>query len=563
MSLATLNSCDRTPEEIMESRLMYSLPDGDGGFAQKREIQEFYCDAGPGATFKGGDAAMFTLSSSGMVIDPSNTFLFFKVQLTAANITSTPASNVIPILPTGASGMINQIDILSYGGVTIESIPDYNLLAAILDAYTISKTWRKEFGLQEAYPPVADEDRANVQTNAVAVNSSTGVFAAPTTGKVGVGFSSALQRYSKSLLEGRYICLPLRASGLFGGQKYIPLNVLGTLRIQIRFEYLNKFVQLVGLDCVSASTALGYESGLAVKTADATYAATNALALSVGDYTVSELKMVCAMVRLSSAMQSAIDAAVKGDGLPMHFASWARMRTNIPGGSAAATLTQVLPKNASNVLSVFSVFYTDPAASATTAVADEAKTGAIGGGTTVSLLSNKFDFWQHGVREWQYRVGTSVFPAFRVRNAVEGYKVSMEAIPRLPWADKGASCPLERYTWEGQEKAHYAGYGTTCTAVAAEDWYPNISNPKFATDSEHYPNKFIMGVNLQATPGLPLSGLSTASGQQPIIEISQYGNLNPVVIGNERMLQNSELITWMHYMRVIVLQSGQNVTVKE
>lgn len=567
-------------DDIVESKLMFATPEGDGALARKREIQEFPCDAGVAAIFNPGDTTQITIASNGMVIDPSNTFLSFKLTLSGAKSTAAAALNVI--LPTGAAGLINQLDILSYGSTTIESLPDYNIFAALLDAYTLTKDWKKNYGGHEAMPPVGDEDSAYVPPSkddgkvppvptytlfpsSTAANSSGAFDGTAVAGTPSLsGRALAMAKYCQSLAVGRHVALPFRHSGLLGNSRYIPLNVLGTLRLQIRWERAEKVLQVVGFgstyECPpvpiqgTAGGANGYTDG--------------ALAgLTAGTYTITDVKLVASVVQLSSSMQDAIDKSVAGGGLPIYFPTYARMRTSVEP-NAAGSITQLLPKNAATALSVFSVFYTDPAnTSGVYVAADDYKSGALCVGTAFQALANKFDFWQKGCRQWQYRFGTDLFPRFQVRTASTGYKVAIEAIPKLPWMDKVASCPRERYSWENE----YACISQTpqtdqATMIAGGvAVIPNIQNPKLALDVEHYPNKFFMGVNLQSTPGIAMSGLSCTSGTQPQIEVVLSGadQIGMANAGNERCKLKSDLITFLWYQRVLQIFPGQNVMVKE
>lgn len=604
-------------EDIIESKIMFQLPDGDGGLARKREIQEFVCDSGLSATFGEGETTNITLASNGLMIDPSQTMLSFRIK--------TSGFTGQAILPCGAASLINQLDIYSFGGVSMESLPDYNLIAAILDRYTLSDRWYKEFGALEAYPPIygdASEQDAFVAGQALSIDSASeaafnfGVQAvsttpgyAPQTG--GCGRRGAVQRYCQSFHAGRQIVMPLRHSGLFGTNRYIPLNVLGNIRISIKWELAKKCFQSITLPSVY-NTALGvpiktaHDAGaldttdddlnvvLAAGTTAANVVDANVITVNriqrnggrgdcwrtlcaadwatapthvIGSYQISQVKLVAAVVQLSSAMQMSIDNAVRGAGLPLHFPTFNRARLNL-AAETTGTVSLVLPKNVSNALALFAVFQTDPAN--TTAVASATQT-SVCGGAFYGAVANKFDFWQKGVSQWQFRVGTEVFPRFQVRDPMVGMRLSMEAVPKFPWADKSASVPYARYSSRYEQYVPLA-LGTaadlavsSATSAAACTPTRMFNNPAVCLDDQWYPNSFVMGVNLQSTPGLPLSGISTVSGAQPMIELLMQNSseLGARVGKNERIDLKSDLVFIMQYTRVLMITPGQNVIVKE
>jgi len=605
-------------EDIIESKIMFQLPDGDGGLARKREIQEFVCDSGLSATFAEGEITNITLASNGLMLDPSQTFLSFKLTYTSGTGTTNDGQ---VILPCGAASLINQLDIYSFGGVSMESLPDYNLIAAILDRYTLSDRWYREFGALEAYPPIYGDDSEQysyMAAQSIVLKDTTeswdyaSLQAAATSGYApatgGCGKKGAVQRYCQSFYTGRQIALPLRHSGLFGTNRYIPLNVLGNIRISIKWELAKKCFQFIKLS-PTRNTKTGLpeatagavevaadadkniargaaDTAAAVQTADVNSTiyqhqnggrgdawrapASSAWGTSptgvIGSYSVTNVKLVAAVVQLSSAMQMSIDNAVRGAGLPLHFPTFARSRLNL-AAETTGSISLLLPKNVSNALALFAVFQTDPAS--TSATADGTTSAGIYGGAFYSAVANKFDFWQKGVSQWQFRVGTEVFPRFQVRDPMVGMRISMEAIPKFPWADKLASCPYPRYSSRYEQYVPVdpnegaapvtSGNGLTNTPVRM------FCNPACCIDEQWYPNSFIMGVNLQSTPGLPLSGISTVSGAQPMLEVLMQNSseLGARVGKNERIDLKSDLVLIMQYTRVLMITPGQNVIIKE
>lgn len=602
---------EMSPDQLLESKVLFTLPDGDAGIARKREIQEFVADSGYGATFLENDTTTFTLASNGMMIDPSQCYLSFTLTVDPVEVTDQGAH---PILEEGAKALINQITITSFGGQVMEELPDYNIYGAVVDRYTLSPEWFRKHGHDEAWPPHkwtdpgANRNFAWDGTNSTTHNlgdyqtilnaagahltaaSAHGLSANVPAASYNPGKCGAMYRYCSSLVNGRKITLPLRHSGLFGSSKYIPLNVLGNIRLAIKWELARKAFRCVILkrlpndppligstDLAAASPSTQVYVDEVMKhfpyegdqwqqydSSKAPSATTFDTLVSVPTYTITKVKLICAMVQASAAMQQAIDAAVNGEGLPMHFSTYARSRTALAGGAqpASGSVTAILPKNVSNASSLFALFHTD--LQDTSMPTNPHQSGSLYvGGQTSSMLAGQFDFRQSGVRDWQFRIGTEFYPRFVVRDASIGHRISMEAIPRLKWADQEPAIDLQRYSWQDNYTLVSARQDASDPKNESSVGYQMSYFPGVHIDDEVYPNSFVMGVNLQSTPGLELSGISTVSGAQPMLELQIDSTKSEKELANERYYNKKSLLLFMQYTRVLLLSAGQNVVVKE
>lgn len=599
----------KRPEEIIADRMLFDLPDGDAGVAKSRQIMEFTCDSGQSAVFTPGMTTYFTLPSNGGVLDTSLTFISCRVQLSGFT--------GWPILPRGGQSLIENFEITSFGGQFIEQINDYNVIAAAIDSYTLSHRWRYYNGEMEGFPPVPDPSGFHPAVASCANNifpKTDGTYSLKVAAAAGVGgiavalepagalgLRSRMLRYVQSWTaapasgastenSGRTLLIPLRHSGLFGNTQVVPLNSFGQLRIAIKWAAANKAFQVVGLQAsyplagpigdahltgvedaatlTSESSVVGHwrkQFGTAAAASGFTSTAV------IGTYTVTACKIVSAVVQVSAAVQDTMNRAVEGNGLPIHFPTYARFRTQVPANSAGA-FSFVVQKNVSSASSLLAWWVTDPA---NTTATDDAKIQddtQVRGGTTYSALADKFDMWQGGIRGWQFRIGTEVMPRFQVREQRTGYAISMEAVPKPPMADLTPCVPFHRYSDEGEKYMPVSASSFASMVVGSGSSGNGLRAyfvPGLHIDDENYPNRFLIGVCLQSTPGFELAGQSTVSGSQAQLEIqlanaaslgTQYGGL---IAQNERINLNKDLFLCMVYRRVALVTGKQNVSVKE
>lgn len=253
-------------------------------------------------------------------LDTTNSYLVFDV---AINV-PTAASNLK--FQNGIQSIFSRLTLL-YGSTVIEDIQDYNVMVRMLNEATAIKGGPDQLAITEGIGTLKDFSdtagdtfafyKANVrgheiQANNFAVVADTFDIAEPGTSGGTTAFSTTKVSEAKpQAIQGsgntrRYMVQ--LALGLFQQKKLIPLKWMAS-QLQVRIELAPN------ANCMSATKWTGDES-----------------------YTISNMAYLCQLMEFDSSYDAAFLAGLKGEGVPIKFASWNRY-LNSTGGASSTTLT--------------------------------------------------------------------------------------------------------------------------------------------------------------------------------------------------------------------------------
>lgn len=605
----------------LEKKFSFTLPDGDAGIVRKTRIQRFQADR---SSYTSGDTITFRLQSQGMAIDPKKSFIRMRVKASNAGMTAvSTAANLLAnqrtralIASAGIAGAIKKIRTISYNGVVMEEIEHYNTLSALHDTFLVSQEAKEnELASEGWFPRARMEEIEALRLDWISAASQTtaaNVIAAPAISLHDAvtysNWSGAQRRqarhteswYTPFLTNlhghsgGRDVAFRLRQSGIWGGDRIIPLQHLGQLTLEMLLEHPDRvFQQMQWTETrsdVSQAAAVGTitpftQRLVPIGALESENPPSDITTSEAVDYTVTKVEFVAHMVELSAAMQEAMDSAVAGNGLPMFFDTYyitSSTEQAAAGGSASASILSKtnwpIYKSAANVRSVYTCYVP--------------RGSAAGAGYSASQdaerRQNSFEFIKPAATDWQYRLGTVQYPDFRVDSDAIGYHLAMDALPRDKLIGKSEpSVPLDRYTYS--DFLSFRG-----NMLSMRDFVPGkgmlyIEEKNLPSGDGVMANiqvresgvtAFLQGVSLESTPGVALSGQSTNIGNALSLE-SHYNEtpegiagetlyptrtltqVSGVVGGDDGRLALLEVFHVMRYSRLLLVQANRNVVVKE
>ena len=547
----------------MEKTFGFTSPASDAGIVSKRQWVEYKATE---SKYQAGDQIQIKVSSAGSMLDPTRTFLRFRIQLPDQCITD----NMLTHLPIGAQGLFDRVVTETWNGTEIDRVENYNLHAGLLDQFLFDDAWRREYGLWEGYPIYQSHTNGQpgFDSNAAApysllVEASAAVSAAPNqkappleilwqqcqSRQFGAGTAGALDA-----TKGLLVKVPLRYSALWGGAKNIPLRELAQLNLKITLA--EGKVAFRVLDYATNAAAAGDQA------AHGYVAASEPTDATVVNYQISDVSLVTSAVTMSADYSSKIQQTVAGPGLPIFATAIDVIRTPLQAGNISATTTQI-QKNAANVVSVLS---TQVPSSYTSVKAE--------------IASNNFTYFKGGLKSWQVRLGSVLMPSFRVQDELTSYEITKEAIP-FRGSKKSPTLPAYRYT---TQMFHRLSVDPAATGPYAGcintpgHYYYGSNNPWTAGGENHAMEKFwagshCFGLNLQTSPGVPLSGISTSAGQTLTLECewylssdisdADYSNVTHAALYNELQNKARYMLTFLYSTKILIIGPNNSVTEKK
>lgn len=577
-------------DELVE-RFTFSLPDGDAGLVDEHRYVDFYPRGA--ADYEAGSRMVFHLEGNGLVLDPTESYIDFKLRvydpvLTAANV----RLGLIPVLPAGTSGLIKNVKITSMSSVELEYLQKYNRTGAVLDRWQLDDQWIRDEGPLELYPPnthtVSKEGAHTQATPVTSLSTSTWEKAAAYTAYVwhtennastkhdagAYGLSGEYHRMYTPLIsdsafstEGADCIIRLRHSDIFGKRTVVPLDELGHLRVEIELEDAAVALRYLRLrayesDVKNSMGAVSYDiaelDGITGTTAAPSYKLIGPV-------------FRCRMLRLSPHMREAMNNATNNEGLPMVLNTWYTSSTGITAThSTPPPNSYTIPKTVANAKSLIAyVCLADGSWVAPAAGDHKVTTTIISGVTATDLASTRtsevwrdsFDTWHHGLDYYRVRLGTQYYPQNEAKTVTQKYMLTKNAIPMK--GKKMPGVPLIQYD---HKRTDYAGLRRNYTGI----------NDLVRVETS--PNRVVHGISLQSVPGLTLSGLTTNNGNQLCFE-AKWDQINSntsvttgattVVTENDIDVFNSQ--TWrpatiyyaLLYTRLVVITKGHNVSIRE
>jgi hypothetical protein len=174
-------------------------------------------------------------------VDPQNTYLKTSVQIVGGRGTIVPEPNA-----GGVAALFRNVLLRSGDGATLESIEDYNVLAATIKPFTSQSTLKHKQALFEGQQSIPTSGNSLYYG---AEDDITGSSAA-TTGSVRARNTPEI--YAKL------------QTGLFTGSQIIPMNILGGMRVLIDTEDANRALRLIQLDGLLRTQGSVFGDGITI-----------------------------------------------------------------------------------------------------------------------------------------------------------------------------------------------------------------------------------------------------------------------------------------------------------
>ena len=501
--------------EIINAKALYAMPEGDSGLVRERRLERVPSDQ---TSYTAGDVMKFVLSSQGRMIDPSNTYISFKLTRTGA-----PA-NTIGYLPIGVQGLFEEVKTQAWNGTVMEDLKDYNVNAALQDRVAMNGEDKAVYGSHEGFLPQGVDQ---VPWSVVGQGKNNTVAAQ----------RAALHGYEYQLRSGSTFTVRLRHSGLWGMSQFIPLKQLGQISLEIKLAAVQHAfaIMKVGAGSTAVAAATNVETRVFESKLDNS-AASLAIETIFESYTLSQVSLYVETILPSPAFDQSLDQAVANGGLPIYFPTYSLIRQTID--SAASSSTFYLQKAAANVTSVVSV-------QISTTTADKGDGGS------------RFRFFSGGCSSWQYQLGTEYYPMFAITDHAIGLREAIKSLPR-----KNASRPPVIPRWKYSHKNNLMANEAVLGAAAPAARYDYALWDQSRGDEQWQSDLFMIGARLQTMPGITLTGQSTNAGNQLILHL-QFAAANGTVDANEKYGGARDLYSFIYYTRIIVVQPNNNVAVRE
>ena len=174
-------------------------------------------------------------------VDPQNTYLKTSVQIVGGRGTIVPEPNA-----GGVAALFRNVLLRSGDGATLESIEDYNVLAATIKPFTSQSTLKHKQALFEGQQSIPTSGNSLYYGAEDAITGSS----AATTGSVRARNTPEI--YAKL------------QTGLFTGSQIIPMNILGGMRVLIDTEDANRALRLIQLDGLLRTQGSVFGDGITI-----------------------------------------------------------------------------------------------------------------------------------------------------------------------------------------------------------------------------------------------------------------------------------------------------------
>ncbi len=333
---------------------------GSAKLIQQRRTVSYKSDR---TEYKGGDTIILPFGSSTEWILGSNSYLKMHVKFA-----STGAATDIGI--GNAVNIFESMALSAKSGIQIEYLRDLATLVNIRDTYSCSDAYLKSTGSAMGYTQL--DTKTNAPSDGDHLN--------------GGGFT---------------VCVPLHhISGFLGTDRYIPMNVLGGLELQLKLNDGSFAFQDLGAGADGAANVV----------------------------TVTNVELVCDAYRMVDPILKYSERLAKTKKMMMMFDTFSWNRSPIAANTAT---TLAYEKGYTKCLGAYSRVRL-PAANA----AAEGLRDSIASATDGDLK----------ITSYQWRAGSEAFPMAPVKTNMQGYVESLKSFNNLANCVRVPSVNFQKYT---------------------------------------------------------------------------------------------------------------------
>lgn len=265
--------------------------------------------------------------------------------------------------------------------------------------------------------------------------------------------------------------------------------------------------------------------------------------LTAASYEITNLVLNAELMEFDGSYDAAFLEGLRGDGVPIKFASWDTF-IYTPSGGESQTLQ--IPERNRSLKAAFCVM-TPPATTGSTAKRCWDSNALLQSGTGVSPTADKYG--EGHVVDYQWRIGGKYYPSQPVtcgsrtksNGAAEAYLELQKALNIV--GDYRLSTSITPARW-----CRFNGTSGLCVS-SPFDWSTDQGAIGGSTGDELGPSSFVIALDMETSAGAEVSGLN-GEEQNDISLVVNYSSSQP---------QNCRYLVYIYYDALLVLRENNLV----